>query len=107
MVSAVNDPTETRAIKAYFGAHAARLAVSSTKSMTGHLLGAAGGIEAVFTTMAIVDQVAPPTINLVDQDPQCDLDYVPLAARKMKIDVALSNAFGFGGTNSTLVFKRI
>ena len=94
-------------MKRAFGDHAKKLAVSSTKSMTGHLLGAAGGIEAVFTTMAIVDQVAPPTINLVDQDPQCDLDYVPLKARPMKIDIALSNAFGFGGTNSTLVFKRM
>ena len=103
----LGDIAETTAVKRAFGAHAKKLAVSSTKSMTGHLLGAAGGIEAVFTTMAVVDQVAPPTINLIDQDPLCDLDYVPLAPRPMKIDVALSNAFGFGGTNSTLVFKRI
>ena len=103
----LGDLAETIAVKRAFGDHAKKLALSSTKSMTGHLLGAAGGIEAVFTTMAIVDQLAPPTINLVDQDPQCDLDYVPLVARPMKIDVALSNAFGFGGTNSTLVFKRI
>ena len=101
----LGDIAETIGVKRAFGEHAKKLAVWSTKSMTGHLLGAAGGIEAVFTTMAIVDQVAPPTINLVDQDPQCDLDYVPLTARPMKIDVALSNAFGFGGTNSTL-FQR-
>jgi 3-oxoacyl-[acyl-carrier-protein] synthase II len=75
--------------------------------MTGHLLGAAGGIEAVFTALAVRDQVAPPTINLVDQDPQCDLDYVANSARKMPIEVALSNAFGFGGTNSTLVFRKM
>jgi 3-oxoacyl-[acyl-carrier-protein] synthase II len=102
----LGDIAETIAVKRAFGEHAKKLAVSSTKSMTGHLLGAAGGIEAVFTTLAVHEQVAPPTINLVNQDPQCDLDYVPNAARKMKIDVALSNAFGFGGTNSTLVFKR-
>jgi 3-oxoacyl-[acyl-carrier-protein] synthase II len=75
--------------------------------MTGHLLGAAGGIEAVFSVLAIRDQVAPPTINLVNQDPQCDLDYVPNTARQMKIDVALSNSFGFGGTNGSLVFRKI
>jgi 3-oxoacyl-[acyl-carrier-protein] synthase II len=75
--------------------------------MTGHLLGAAGGVEAVFSVLAIRDQVAPPTINLVEPDPQCDLDYVPNAARQMKIDVAVSNSFGFGGTNATLVFRRI
>ena len=103
----LGDLAETTAVKRAFGDPAKNLAVSSTKSMTGHLLGAAGGIEAVFTTMAIVDQTAPPTINLVDPDPQCDLDYVPLKARPMKIDIALSNAFGFGGTNSTLVFKRM
>ena len=102
----LGDIAETIGLKRAFGEHAKSLAVSSTKSMTGHLLGAAGGIEAVFTTLAIRDQVAPPTINLVEQDPQCDLDYVPNTARRMRIDVALSNAFGFGGTNSTLVFKR-
>jgi 3-oxoacyl-[acyl-carrier-protein] synthase II len=75
--------------------------------MTGHLLGAAGGIEAVFSVLAIRDQVAPPTINLTNQDPQCDLDYVPNTARQMKIDVALSNSFGFGGTNGSLVFRKI
>ena len=90
-----------------WGRHYAKLAVSSTKSMTGHLLGAAGGIEAVFSILAIRDQVAPPTINLVNQDPQCDLDYVPNTARQMKINVALSNSFGFGGTNGSLVFRKI
>ena len=81
--------------------------MSSTKSMTGHLLGAAGGVEAVFTALAIRDQVAPPTINIFSQDPQCDLDYVSNVARPMKIDVAISNSFGFGGTNGTLVFRKI
>ena len=81
--------------------------MSSTKSMTGHLLGAAGGVEAVFSTLAVLEQVAPPTINLVNPDPQCDLDYVPNSARRMKIDVAVSNSFGFGGTNGSLVFRRI
>ena len=103
----LGDLAETLAVKRCFGDHAKRLAVSSTKSMTGHLLGAAGGVEAVFATLAIHHQTAPPTINLNDRDPQCDLDYVPHQARPMKIDVALSNAFGFGGTNSTLVFRRI
>jgi 3-oxoacyl-[acyl-carrier-protein] synthase II len=103
----LGDIAETIAVKRAFGEHAKALAISSTKSMTGHLLGAAGGIEAVFTTLAVRDQVAPPTINLVEQDPQCDLDYVPNVARPMPIGTALSNAFGFGGTNSTLVFKRI
>ena len=84
-----------------------KLAVSSTKSMTGHLLGAAGGIEAVFTVLAMRDQVAPPTINLVNVDPACDLDFVPLTARKMKIAGALSNSFGFGGTNATLAFRAL
>lgn len=100
------DIAETLAVKAAFGDHANKLAMSSTKSMTGHLLGAAGGIEAVFTALAIRDQVAPPTINIFNQDPECDLDYVPLTAREMKIDVALSNSFGFGGTNGTIVFRK-
>ncbi|ROR32630.1 beta-ketoacyl-ACP synthase II [Inmirania thermothiophila] len=101
------DKAESDAVKAAFGEHAYRLAVSSTKSMTGHLLGAAGGIEAIFTILAIRDQVAPPTINLTDPDPECDLDYVPNEARPMRIEVALSNSFGFGGTNGTLVFRRV
>ncbi len=103
----LGDRAETMAVKAAFGAHAARLAVSSTKSMTGHLLGAAGGVEAVYTALALHHQIAPPTINLVTPDPDCDLDYVPNAARDLKIDVALSNSFGFGGTNGTLVFRRL
>jgi len=103
----LGDIAETVAVKNCFGDYARKLAVSSTKSMTGHLLGAAGGIEAVFSVMAIHDQVAPPTINLSNQDPQCDLDYVPNIARQMKIDVALSNSFGFGGTNGSLVFRKI
>lgn len=103
----LGDIAETVAIKRCFGDHASKLAVSSTKSMTGHLLGAAGGIEAVFSVLAIRDQVAPPTINLQNQDPQCDLDYVPNTARPMKIDVALSNSFGFGGTNGSLVFRKV
>ena len=103
----LGDIAETLAVKRAFGEHAKKLAVSSTKSMTGHLLGAAGGIEAVFTALAVHEQIAPPTINLVEQDPRCDLDYVPNSARQVKIGAALSNAFGFGGTNSTLVFKRI
>jgi 3-oxoacyl-[acyl-carrier-protein] synthase II len=103
----LGDIAETLAVKRAFGTHAMMLAVSSTKSMTGHLLGAAGGIEAIFTVLAIHNQVAPPTINLVEQDPACDLDYVPNHARPMKIRAALSNAFGFGGTNSTLVFRKV
>jgi 3-oxoacyl-[acyl-carrier-protein] synthase II len=102
----LGDVAETIALKNCFGDHAKKLAISSTKSMTGHLLGAAGGIEAVFTALALRDQVAPPTINLVKQDPQCDLDFVPNAARPMKMDVAISNSFGFGGTNGSLVFRR-
>ncbi len=100
------DKAETDAVKNTFGDHAHKLAVSSTKSMTGHLLGAAGGVEAVFSVLAIADQTAPPTINLDNPDPECDLDYVPHTAREMKIDVALSNSFGFGGTNGTLLFRR-
>lgn len=103
----LGDIAETVAIKATFGDHARRLAVSSTKSMTGHLLGAAGGVEAVFSVMGLHEQVAPPTANLVNQDPACDLDYVPREARRMPIRAALSNSFGFGGTNGTLIFKRV
>ena len=100
------DVIETRAVKRTFGSHAHALTVSSTKSMIGHLLGAAGGVEAVFAILAIRDQVAPPTINLHEPDDECDLDYVPHTARETKIDVAMSNSFGFGGTNGTLIFKR-
>ncbi|MGM0592991.1 MAG: beta-ketoacyl-ACP synthase II [Pseudomonadota bacterium] len=100
------DKAETEAAKATFGDHAYKLAMSSTKSMTGHLLGAAGGIEAIFTALAIRDQVAPPTINIDNQDPECDLDYVADGAREMAIDYALSNSFGFGGTNATLVLAK-
>jgi 3-oxoacyl-[acyl-carrier-protein] synthase II len=103
----LGDVAETVAVKRCFGDHAAKLAVSSTKSMTGHLLGAAGGVEAVFSVLALRDQVAPPTINLVNPDPQCDLDYVPNTAREMKIAVAVSNSFGFGGTNGSLVFRTL
>jgi 3-oxoacyl-[acyl-carrier-protein] synthase II len=103
----LGDLNETNAIKKAFGDHAKKLAVSSTKSMTGHLLGGAGGIESVFTVLALRDQVAPPTINLVNPDPDCDLDYVPNTAREMKIDVAVKNNFGFGGTNGTLVFRKV
>ncbi len=101
------DIAETKGIKRAFGDHAYKLAVSSTKSMTGHMLGAAGGAEAIFTLLAMRDQVAPPTINYDTPDPDCDLDYVPNVARPMKIDVAVSNSFGFGGTNGSLVFRRI
>jgi len=101
------DVAETLGVKRAFGDHAYKLAVSSTKSMTGHMLGAAGSVEAVFTTLAIHDQVAPPTINLENPDPECDLDYVPNTAREMEIEVAISNSFGFGGTNGTLVFRRM
>jgi 3-oxoacyl-[acyl-carrier-protein] synthase II len=100
------DVAETMAVKGAFGDHAHKLCVSSTKSMTGHMLGAAGGAEAVFATLSVRDQIAPPTINLENQDPECDLDYVPNSAREMEIDVAISNSFGFGGTNGTLVFRR-
>jgi 3-oxoacyl-[acyl-carrier-protein] synthase II len=103
----LGDIAETVALKNCFGGHAKKIAISSTKSMTGHLLGAAGGIEAVFTALALRDQVAPPTINIFRQDPQCDLDYVPNTARRMKMDYAISNSFGFGGTNGSLVFRRI
>jgi 3-oxoacyl-[acyl-carrier-protein] synthase II len=103
----LGDVAETGAVKRCFGGHAKKIAISSTKSMTGHLLGAAGGIEAVFSVLAIRDQIAPPTINLQSPDPLCDLDYVPNTARQMKIDVALSNSFGFGGTNGSLVFRKL
>ena len=102
----LGDKSETVAIKRAFGEHAGRLAVSSTKSMTGHLLGAAGVVEAIFSILAIRDGVAPPTINYHTPDPECDLDYVPNTARRMKIDVTLSNSFGFGGTNGSLIFRR-
>jgi 3-oxoacyl-[acyl-carrier-protein] synthase II len=103
----LGDLAETIAVKRCFGDHAKKLAVSSTKSATGHLLGAAGGVEAVFSVMALKDQIAPPTINMLEQDPQCDLDYVPNKAREMKISVVMSNSFGFGGTNGTLIFRAI
>jgi 3-oxoacyl-[acyl-carrier-protein] synthase II len=102
----INDPTETFAVKRMFGEHAYTLAMSSTKSMTGHLLGAAGGLEAGITALAIKQQIAPPTINLDEPDPACDLDYVPYKARPMKIRYAVSNSFGFGGTNGTLLMKK-
>ncbi|MBS0442439.1 MAG: beta-ketoacyl-ACP synthase II [Proteobacteria bacterium] len=102
----LGDVNETNAIKLAFGDHAKKLVVNSTKSMTGHLLGGAGGIESVFTVLALHNQVSPPTINIFDQDPECDLDYCANEARPMKIDVAVKNNFGFGGTNGTLVFRR-
>jgi 3-oxoacyl-[acyl-carrier-protein] synthase II len=102
----LGDKAETVAMKRAFGDHARRVAVSSTKSMTGHLLGAAGVVEAIFSVLAIRDGVAPPTINYRTPDPECDLDYVPNTARRMKIDVSLSNSFGFGGTNGSLIFRR-
>jgi 3-oxoacyl-[acyl-carrier-protein] synthase II len=101
-----NDKLETLAIKKVFGDHASKLAISSTKSMTGHLLGGAGGLEAGITALALRDQVMPPTINLENPDPDCDLDYVPNQARKAEVEYALSNSFGFGGTNAALLFKR-
>jgi 3-oxoacyl-[acyl-carrier-protein] synthase II len=103
----LGDIAETVAVKRLLGSHAGKVAVNSTKSMTGHLLGAAGGVEAIFTVLALRDQVSPPTINLQNPDPQCDLDYVPNVARRMRIRMALSNSFGFGGTNGTLVFAGI
>ncbi|WP_022652984.1 beta-ketoacyl-ACP synthase II [Aquaspirillum serpens] len=105
----LGDANETRALKIAFGDHASRLAISSTKSMTGHLLGGAGGVEAVYSILALYHQIAPPTINLFEQDiaGECDLDYVPNQARDMKMNVAISNSFGFGGTNGTLVFKKV
>jgi 3-oxoacyl-[acyl-carrier-protein] synthase II len=99
------DLGETQAMKTALGEHAYKVAISSTKSMVGHMLGAAGGIEAVLTVLSIKNKIAPATINLDNQDPECDLDYIPNIARDMKIDIAMSNSFGFGGTNGTLVFK--
>lgn len=101
------DRAETNAVKVAFNDHAYRLAISSTKSMTGHLLGAAGGVEAIFTVLALRDQVLPPTINLIEPDPDCDLDYVPNRARAARVQLAISNSFGFGGTNATLAFRRL
>ena len=103
----LGDLAETVAVKRCFGEHAKKLAISSTKSVTGHLLGAAGGVEAIFSALAVHHQVAPPTANLFNQDPACDLDYVPNTARRMPMRTALSNSFGFGGTNGTLIFKRV
>ena len=103
----LGDKAESTAIKRAFGAHAGSVAVSSTKSMTGHLLGAAGGVEAVFCLLAMRDGVLPPTINLDTPDPECDLDYVPNTARQAQVRLALSNSFGFGGTNGSLLFKAL
>jgi 3-oxoacyl-[acyl-carrier-protein] synthase II len=102
----LGDRAESDAVKSIFGDHAYRLAVSSTKSMTGHMLGAAGGVEAIFSVLSIRDGILPPTINLDNPSEGCDLDYVPNEAREMPVDVVLSNSFGFGGTNGTLVFNR-
>jgi 3-oxoacyl-[acyl-carrier-protein] synthase II len=101
----LNDESENKAVKAVFGEHAYKLAISSTKSMTGHLLGGAGGIEAVYTVLTVHRGMVPPTINYETPDPLCDLDYVPNEARKAKVRAAMSNSFGFGGTNASLVFK--
>ena len=105
--TSAGDVAESLAIEQVFGDHATKLAVSSTKSMTGHLLGAAGGVEAIFSVLAIRDQIVPPTINLDNVDPQCRLDYVPHTAREQRVDVVVSNSFGFGGTNASLVFRRL
>src|SRR5437867_12928713 len=101
-----NDAAETLAVKTVFGEHARRLAISSSKSMTGHLLGASGAVEAAYTVLAVAHGVLPPTINLEEPDPACDLDYVPRTARPAHVEAALSNSFGFGGTNAVLVFRR-
>jgi 3-oxoacyl-[acyl-carrier-protein] synthase II len=103
----LGDKNETQALKLAFGDHAKKLVINSTKSMTGHLLGAAGGVEAVFTTLAVHHQVSPPTINIFNQDPDCDLDYCANQARDLDIKVALSNSFGFGGTNGSMVVRRM
>ncbi len=103
----LGDLNETNAIKLAFGDHAKKLVVNSTKSMTGHLLGGAGGVESIFTVLALHNQISPPTINIFNQDPECDLDYCANTAREMKIDMAVKNNFGFGGTNGTLVFRRV
>jgi len=102
----LNDITETQAVKRVFKDHAKKIPISSTKSMTGHLLGGAGSVEGIFSVLSIRDGIIPPTINLENPDPECDLDYVPQTARKAKVRVAVSNAFGFGGANATLVFRR-
>jgi len=102
----LNDVVETRAIKTVFGEHAYKLAISSTKSMTGHMLGGAGGIESVFMALAIKNQIIPPTVNLENPDPECDLDYVPNKARETVIRAAISNSFGFGGTNAVVAMKK-
>lgn len=101
-----NDANETKAIKTVFGDHARKIAVSSTKSMTGHMLGAAGGFEGVVSALALARNILPPTINQTTPDPDCDLDYVPNQAREARVDAVMSNSFGFGGTNAVLVFKR-
>lgn len=103
----LGDRAETMAMKRCFGEHAKKVKVSSTKSMTGHLLGAAGGVEAIFSALGIYHQIAPPTINIFEQDEACDMDFVPNIARNMRIDVAMSNSFGFGGTNATLLFRKV
>jgi 3-oxoacyl-[acyl-carrier-protein] synthase II len=100
------DELESYAIKTVFGEHAYKVAVSSTKSMTGHLLGAAGGVEAIISVLSIYNDIVPPTINLDNPDPECDLDYVPYKSRRMTVNYALSNSFGFGGTNACLLFKK-
>jgi 3-oxoacyl-[acyl-carrier-protein] synthase II len=100
------DVAETQALKSVFSDYAYKVAVSSTKSMTGHMLGAAGGIEAIFSVLALRDQVAPPTINLDNPDSECDLDFIPHHAREMRIQYVMSNSFGFGGTNGTVIFKK-
>ena len=102
----VGDVNEVKAIKEVFGEHAGKLVVNSTKSMTGHLLGGAGGVESVFTIKALEEQVSPPTINVFEQDPECDIDCCPNEARRMEINYAMKNSFGFGGTNSTVIYKR-